>query len=351
MKKNYCLLAASTMMFAACAQTDMVNEVVTEEAPQAIGFDAFANKTTRAEINGVEGLQTAKFKVWGYKAPKVTVDDATTTDWTKQQTVFGENGTIVKFKDNAWKPEDTKYWDKMTNYNFYAAAPAEPTGGATYSIQSDMDEATPGYITITNVASGKSTDSNDFLIARGGAEGIDGDYTDQHSDVAFAFHHTMAKLSFKLAANIAENIKVTSLKMTGWNNGVGTFTQKLDDTPDELEHSEWGITTVEGEAILVGEGAGDETVTLPSSTEAVELQDTYIMVPQTIAANTLTFTINYEIDGETYTAHVGKIANAQVWGTDSHTTYTITVGPDQIDFSVTVCDWDNKNTTPGTTIE
>lgn len=352
MKKNYFLLAATTMMFAACAQTDMVNEVVTEEAPQAIGFDAFANKTTRAEINGVEGLKTANFKVWGYKAPKVTVDDATTTDWTKQQTVFGENGTIVEFKDNAWKPEDTKYWDKMTNYNFYAAAPAEPTGGATYSIQSDMDEATPGYITITNVASGKSTDSNDFLIARGGAEGIDGDYTDQHSAVAFAFHHTMAKLSFKLAANIAEDITVTSLKMTGWDKGVGTFTQIHDATPTTLEDSEWEITTaVSGEAILVGTGAGDVSVELLKSKAAVELEDTYIMVPQTIAANTLTFTINYEIDGETYTAHVGKIADEQVWGTDSHTTYTITVGPDQIDFSVTVCDWDNKNTTPDTTIE
>ena len=337
MKKNYFLLAATTMMLAACAQTDVVNEVVTEEAPQAIGFEGFANKTTRAEINGIDGLKTAKFKVWGYKGPK-----GTTTDWTKQQTVF--DGTTVEYDatNTLWKPTDTKYWDKLTNYNFYAAAPAVPTGSAKYSIQSDMDAANPGYITITNVASGKSTASNDFMIARGGAEGVDGDYTDQHSLVAFDFHHTMAKLSFKLAANIAENIKVTSLKMTGWNNGVGTFTQKLDDTPDELEHSEWGITTVAGEAILVGEGAGDETVTLPSNTEAVELQDTYIMVPQTIAANTLAFTINYEIDGETYTAHVGTLAKAQIWGTDSHTTYTITVGPDVINFSATVCPWDNS---------
>ena len=337
MKKNYFLLAASTMMFAACAQSDLVNEVVTEEAPQTIEFEGFANKTTRAEINGIDGLKTAKFKVWGYKGPK-----GTTTDWTKQQTVF--DGTTVEYDatKTLWKPTDTKYWDKMTNYNFYAAAPAVPTGSAAYSIQSDMDAANPGYITITNVASGKSTASNDFMIARGGAEGVDGNYTDTHSNVSLAFHHTMAKLSFKLAANIDEEITVTSLKMKGWNNGVGTFTQKLDATPTTLEHTEWGITTVAGEAILVGTGASDVTVKLPKTNAAVELTDTYIMVPQTIAAGTLAFTIDYEIDGETYTAHTGKLAAEQVWGTDSHTIYTISVGPDEINFSATVCSWDNS---------
>ena len=38
MKKNYFLLAATTMMFAACAQSDLVNEIAVEETPQAIGF-------------------------------------------------------------------------------------------------------------------------------------------------------------------------------------------------------------------------------------------------------------------------------------------------------------------------
>ena len=49
MKKNYFLLAATTMMLAACAQTDVVNEIAVEETPQAIGFETFANKQTRAD--------------------------------------------------------------------------------------------------------------------------------------------------------------------------------------------------------------------------------------------------------------------------------------------------------------
>ena len=46
MKKNYLFLAAAATMFTACVQSDLVSEIP-EAAPQAIDFDAFANKTTR----------------------------------------------------------------------------------------------------------------------------------------------------------------------------------------------------------------------------------------------------------------------------------------------------------------
>ena len=345
MKKNYVMLAFATLMMAACANNDLVDEgLVKEEVPQAIDFDAFANKTSRAEITDAT-LQNAKFRVWGYKGDK----NGNAIDWTKQQTVFGEDGTVVEYSTNTWKPVDTKYWDKMTKYNFYAAAPAVPTGGATYAIQGDMDKENPGFITISNVSSGKSAASNDFLIARGGTVGVDGNYTGtQHEAVGLTFHHTMAKLSFNLVAGISEDITVTSLIMTGWDNGVGKFTQKSEETPNVLETSEWNIaSTIDGEAILVGEGAGNTTVELPKAKTTVPLADTYIMVPQNIAVKTLKFTINYEIDGEEYTAHVGTLEDAQIWGTDSHTTYTITVGPAEIAFNVSVCNWDANKPTPG----
>lgn len=346
MKKNYLFLAAAATMFTACVQSDLVSEIP-EAAPQAIDFDAFANKTTRAEIVGVEGLKTAKFKVWGYKAPRTT--GGTSTDWTKQQTVFGENGTNVEFSEQMWKPTDTKYWDKMSNYNFYAAAPAEPTDGATYSIVDDMDAAngTAGFITISGATSGKSAASNDFLIVRGGSGTIGGYYDGTHSAVALNFHHTMAKLTFKLVAGIDEDITVTSLTMTGWDKGVGEFTQKNNATPTSLDDEEWEISTTDpGSAVLIGTTATDKSVEI-SKSKIVTLQDEYIMVPQTIAAEGLTFTLNYEIAGETYTAQVGKLAAKQVWGTDSHTTYTITVGPAEINFSVSVCDWDVDTEVPG----
>ena len=54
---------------------------------------------------------------------------------------------------------------------------------------------------------------------------------------------------------------------------------------------------------------------------------------------TLTFTLDYTITykggaTEDFKAHSGELT-AQTWGTDTHTTYTITVGPAPIEFEVT----------------
>ena len=48
MKKNYFMLAAAAMMFAACSETDLMSEMGEMEKAQEISFESFANKTTRA---------------------------------------------------------------------------------------------------------------------------------------------------------------------------------------------------------------------------------------------------------------------------------------------------------------
>ena len=71
------------------------------------------------------------------------------------------------------------------------------------------------------------------------------------------------------------------------------------------------------------------------------------MVPQ--AVENLTFTLSYTItysDGteEDFVAHAGKLED-QTWGTDTWTTYTLTVGPKPIEFDVTsVCNRNDHNT-------
>ena len=340
MKKNYFLLAASTMMFAACAQTDMVNEVVTEEAPQAIGFDAFAGKTTRAELTDAT-LKEKGFQVWGYKAPT-----ATSIDWSKQYTVFDNIAVTYNTTNNIWNSQTTKYWDRTSTYKFYAAAPS--SASAYYSIV-----PTTGMISIANAESAKSKDSNDYLIDRDGCTNVDGAYTGtEHAAVNFDFHHIMSKLSFKLKAAVAEEIEVTRLVMTGWNSGLGTFTQNATTTPNVANNnSEWTIATAGvGNITLVGAGSSQASITLNSDmTTPSTVTDEYIMVPQIIDAENLTFTIDFRIGTEEFIGQVGKLASQQVWGTDAHTTYTISVGPDVIDFNVTnVCGWDNK---PGSSTE
>lgn len=341
MKKNYFMLAAATMMLAACAETDLVNEIAVEETPQAISFETFANKATRAELDATT-LKNANagFQVWGYK-----------TSGTYSHTVF--DGVDVTWSDSKWGYTGTKYWDEKATYNFYAVAPAE----GSYSI-------TDGNIKITNVASANKDDSKDYLIDRAGNTNVDGS---KKQLVEFDFNHVMAKLSFVLKKDIGidDDITVTKLTMSGWNGSAGTFTQSLKATPTDNSHGEWSYATandVTGSFDVV-------TSNLPIDAGGVEVTNEYIVVPQTVTyteatvvdgivttpESGLTFTISYIIGdvatGEVFTDQVGVMPSNQVWGTDTHTTYTITVGPAAIQFSAKPVSGFQENTGATGTIQ
>ena len=320
MKKSILLLAVAAS-FAACTQNEEINDAISQ---QEIKFDQVLNKTTKAEIVDKAALASeGGFAVFGYKSIDEFVDNTTTVF--DNVNVYDDNG--------AWKYTDKKYWDKTATYNFYAIAPYESS--ATYSLKD-------GKFTVDGVASGLATASEDYVIDRTPADECSISGAGTPSTVGFEFHHIMAKLSFAVKTNLEGSvIKVQSLTMTGWNNGAGKFVQtKTDGTWEELNASEWTIATAgAGSATLIGAGSGNtEAVTL--SSEATALTDKYIMVPQTIAAETLTFTVNYTIDDEPFVNQVSALSTAQTWGTDSHTTYTLTIGPAAIEFDVeSVCDF------------
>ena len=327
-------MAAAATMFAACTQSDFVNNV-SEEAPQAIGFENHIGKSTRAAITDVDDLKNAEggFIVWGYKTSLATLN------WGSQTTVLDEQK--VEWTDaGAWEYSPIQYWDKMSTYKFYAAAPA-----GDYDIV-----AATGFITIPNVASAKYTDSKDYLVTRG-AKTQDGTNT---ATVKFDFHHTMTKVVVKLQRTTDAEITVTSLSMSGWDNALGTFTQNSESAPaDATDTDEWELATpaVAGNVQLVGTGCTDTKVVL-SNDDAVTVNDYYVMVPQEIDAATLTFTLSYEINGQTFTDHVGALAAAQVWGTDVEVTYTVKVGPASIDFDVnSICNWEHNTADDNLTIE
>ncbi len=345
------MLAAATMMLAACAETDLVNEIAVEETPQAISFETFANKATRAEITQTSDLQTTNggFHVWGYKnrgnEAEYTVFDNIPVSWVAQDEDVAAH----------WGYDDPQYWDKTATYKFYAAAPKS----SNYSISNKL-------ITVNNVTSGKSTDVTDYLIDRDGVTNVNGALK---QPVQFDFNHIMAKLSFKFKAGVNENITITSLKMTGWDAGAGTFTQNTTDVPTTVAHTEWNIATPNiadgNECVIID----NNPLSGVNSTTAIDGGYSYIMVPQTIthsdaiATNDtpekgLTFTISYTIindyvddstdaitagndpKDEVFINQVGILPTDQVWGTDTHTTYTIIVSPTKIEFGdPTIEDW------------
>ena len=321
MKKSYLMMAAAATMFAACTQTDFVNEV--PETEQAIGFDNYVAKSTRAEITDEAALSTeGGFVVWGWKTPTTTP-----LDWTAAKATQIFNKQVVSGGDGAWTYSPTKYWDKNSTYNFYAAAPANPTSG-TYA----CTDAANGMITITGVKSGlaKAVGTEDFLIDRDGAKSVSGYHTGNHAKVELEFNHVMAKVSIQLKRNVTENITVNSITMSGWNSNEGKFVQTLTVTPGVDNISEWSMTTGTAGTVTFNQGYALTT------DAAVAVEDSYIMVPQTVG--TLTFTLDYTItytDGvvENFKSQTGTLT-AQTWGTDTHTTYTIKVGPEPIEFEV-----------------
>ena len=324
MKKSYLWMAAAATIVAACSETDLVNPVY--EAQNDIGFDYHVGKTARAEITNEEALADAGgFVVWGWKTPTANIAWASATPIFEGVNVFAQTVSGA----TTWTYTNKKYWDKTSTYNFYAAAPVDPDHGA-YS----CTDAATGMITITGVQSALAADSDDFLIDRDGAKGISGDAP--HAKVGFDFNHVMAKVTLQLLSNdINEGdvITVTELTMSGWNSNEGKFVQNASYAASTTNIGEWTLTDGTAGTVTFNKDGG-YTI---NETTAVAVEDSYIMVPQTVG--TLTFTLNYTIKysdntTENFVAHVGELED-QTWGTDTHTTYTIKVGPQPIEFDVT----------------
>lgn len=329
MKKSFFIIAAATLVVG-CANNDIKNDI-TENRPE-IGFAAETYKTTRAEITSNADLATeGGFVVWGYKAK-----NQATMNWaTEAYTVFdgvnvyvksGQDGAYISGTETDWTYASKKYWDKGASYCFYAVAPY----GGTYSIAGATNDVKK--ITITGAVSGDASaaGTKDYLISRAGV--IDRKGTNQNN-VDFTFNHVMAKVDFllKKGDNVTGEVKVQSITMTGWDGGNGTFVQTLNATPSDISHAEWTIPTANASAsatVLSTESAALTTTGAATTTKS------FIMVPQTIAANALTFTIDFTVDGEPFNDHVGTVTTQQIWGTDSHITYTLTIDPKSIEFDV-----------------
>lgn len=290
MKKSYFLMAAAAALFAACAETDFVNEaaVVEGNAPQAIGFEGFAGKSTRAEIADVEALKGVGvgFKVWGYQGAQAL--------WA--------SGEVVEWNDPAWTYNDTRYWDEKSDYKFGAIAPQSVTG--SFSTASK-------YTITSDIASGPIASATDYLTAAPvtAAKG-----TPAHgAQVNFSFKHIMSKVTLKLTTSIAD-VKVTSVTMSGWNNNTATYT---DDA--------WAFNT--GALAAPATFVSTETEV---PTDANGYRASFLFVPQTAD---LTFTVNYKIGEMEYNNRVA-VVDDQEWLKNEHTVYTLSIGPSAIIFGV-----------------
>lgn len=369
MKKNYFMLAFATMMMAACANNDLVDALVKEEVPQAIGFETFAQKATRATENNNKDYVAndlsnhhVTFKAWASKV----LASGTYVD------VYAAGSPGIVTWTDVWTANPLKYWDKAAeNYYFYAAAPSEPSWVYTNATSND---GSTGYLTLANytlagtandnlatgsnttlTASWKSTTGNDkdLMIA---APCPVANATYNKADPAAVnldFIHILSRLNIAVKATEA-NIIIETLDVCGLKN-KGSFDENTNLGSDVLANGtikRWGTTSVDGSYTLAGALTDAALTSTPVYTHE------YLIMPQ-VQTNTQEWKgqgtapstdayiyLEYTVDGETFKTYYGL---AQAFGIAKNSslafnegwqnTLTLTISPDAIVFTADAAAW------------
>lgn len=348
MKKNYFMLAAAALMFAACAETDFVNPVPVNEG-EAIGFDTYAQLPTRAatETENNQGEYTGTlqsihetFSVWANKLVNTTYT-AVYTDQTVSWT--GD--------PKAWTPATKAYWDKTaSNYYFYAAAPADFNWE-----YAEKSNGSTGFLKLTNhelngttATEGKTTDK-DLLIA---AECVvpQTSYLETPATVGLQFIHILSKLNINVKKSSDATIKLNGITVSNLmtkatfnegsadaNNVSGSYARWANDGTTKKDYLSKSVNPLSSTSELVLEGfviPQNAAYTAGIKTDGSNLNaNPYIKIDYTIGAED--FVVYYNLADVFNGTTSNDIAFNEGW----QNTLTITISPLDIKFSGAVSTW------------
>lgn len=342
MKKNYFMLAATAALFAACAETDLVNEIAVEGTPQAIGFETFADKVTRAvtDIKDQSGNVThsnttklesyhSSFGVWAYKTTTTTTN--VMPNFKVQTTDQGNTWTYAAVNN-----QPLKYWDKKAKYSFYAYAPyvADGVGETSGVISIENGEYAANENLQTTLSptlnssefsgTGETSQiaSTDWMIAAQ-ITGYD-TYTDPVNEV---FSHIMSKIVVKLISTV-DNTVINSVSV---NNVYGS---------GSYNGATW-VPTGNAKSINGTIPNGETSVgTLATASTAYYVME-YLLIP---SAQAPTFSINYTVNGDTYTVTNEAITGITEFAANTKYELTVTIDLTAIEFSATASDFTSSGT-------
>lgn len=238
MKKFY-LLAAAVTALTACTNNEKMTNDLSYDGPVIIGFETYHEKSTKATITGEIDAKDdftkthGGFGVWGYKGSATDITNATQTSGSttianvsnpeepeapKFTTIFDNVQVWYVGSDYTTTPSQgftyavPKYWDKGSEYIFFAYAPYDGTNAS-------INRST-GNISIADIASiqdvstyvdNKDTEENDGLAKNIKFSGSD---ATEITDYLMATYVTRQKL-------VAENVGTTAIG-TNQNYGDGT---------------------------------------------------------------------------------------------------------------------------------
>ena len=340
MKKQYFMIAAAATLFAACAETDVINDIIEESAPQAIGFETFADKITRQVSNATDlNSYHGAFGVWAYKSTNSR--EAVMPNYQVRYKVDGDNLTWEYAGVN---DQTIKYWDKNADYEFYAYAPYNATNvnssinartitikegeyAANENLQSKIvDAMETGLSTTLNskkfsgVGDNSSTASTDWMIANVVSKPIESNDTKTYGTVEEVFTHTMSKLVVKLKSTVANTV-INSVSVNDVH-GTGSY-----------DGREWSTGENQAKSIL---GATGTIINAGTHYYTME----YLLIPSNTPP---TFSVNYTISGDTYNVEEVAITNITSFKANTKYELTVTIDLNAIQFNATASDF----STPG----
>lgn len=311
MKKFLFLGIAATAMLASCT-----NDETVEMNPQnAIGFEMFVDKSTRAAEDVTTANLTA-FEVYGWRGDAQIFN---------AQAVTASNGVCT------YTP--LQYWVGGYAYKFEAVAPKSDEKGVTFT-------ASKGASTITFVS-----DSETDLIYAAGSKDLTStaNLTSTPDAVELTFNHLLSRVKFSFVngfpANSDVTLTVTDVKIT---NAGTTAVYTPSATPPA-----WAAASATGEVTF----ASTDVANVVSGNTAAETEHKYL-IPYDVKDYTLTFTVTMAQGGveDTFNHSVNLSTESLVLLAGYSYDFTATLNADNINpdgdvypivFTAEVTDWED----------
>lgn len=303
MKKFFFCAAAAIVALASCSKT----QVVYNDAPEEIGFKAVTGAITKAVQTASEFNQDMGVIAYQSGLTNVYFTNAQFTEKTVDATT-------------TWNGVTPQYWPIDSSLDFFVYSPYQETG-----------------VTPTNTAESKtlaveiannSTAQNDYLYSDTYITGK----SKTNGNIPVDFDHALAYVTVNFSGD--DVITLIDAKLNGTYQS-GTYTVTYGNTTSVAWSDQSTSTNLDlNEGILTSDYA-----------------TSWLVVPEdnNNAANTITF--NYTIAGMTGDAISKEIALSETWAAGTHYTYNVTIGANEIKFTVhSVEGWTPGSVSSNTTI-
>lgn len=297
----------SSFLFAGFFISCTTNEILSPNEAPSIDFNA--SPLSRGVINSSNDM--TDFSVWGWYHP---IDD-TSTEPTQ---VF--DATTVSQKGNGWKYDNPQRWKKGNSYDFYAVYPS--------TLQNI--EVSEGNIKVSDFdCSATGAKAIDLMTA----ENIGIEYIDETpGPVKMWFSHKLSRLKFTVKAEDEITVTVTNAKLYGVIY-KGDYSSENGDTWSNIERYTETTTTFKYEP----------ENPQPLTTTGIEniFSDILIIPNNDIEGAILELTYYYDEYNKLPVTKRINVKTNQIpgWEKGKNYSYTVTIGPNNIQFQPIVTPW------------